>query len=377
MLMGNPLTSSRANIYVLKDKGCREMSKLGPIALFGSGETSPIAQRIHQRVMELLTPPIRAAVVETPAGFEPNAAGVAQKIIDYLEHRLQNFRPTSVSIAARKRGTELSPDNPTIAAPLLDANYLFMGPGSPSYAARQLANSYVWHAMLARHRLGAAICFSSATTVAISQHTMPIYEIYKVGEDLHWKAGLDFFGHFGIPLIIVPHWNNNDGGDELDTSHCYLGQERYSQLMAMVPNPVTILGIEENTGVVIEPEAGRCEVVGSGAVVIMRDGNEVRYNSKESFAVTELGAWRLPNEGDGIPEMVWQDALAAAQGLAERACQDPPPQTVVTLAEQRATAREEKDWDAADRIRDELAALGWQVNDTPNGPELARIDHDC
>jgi len=363
-------------MYLLKDKGCKKMSKLGPIALFGSGETSPVAQRIHQRVMELLAPPIRAAVVETPAGFEPNAGAVAQKIIDYLEHRLQNFRPTSVSIAARRRDTDFSPDDPEIAVPLLEANYLFMGPGSPSYAARQLANSYVWHAMLARHRLGAAICFSSATTVAISQHTMPIYEIYKVGEDLHWKEGLDFFGHFGIPLVIVPHWNNTDGGDELDTSHCYLGVERYSQLMAMVPNPVTVLGIEENTGLVIEPEKGRCEVVGSGAVVIVHDGVEVRYNNKECFAATALGSWRLPNEADGLPTAVWQDALTAAETLVEQKYPEPPPQEVVVLAEQRAAAREKKDWDAADRIRDELAVLGWQVNDTPNGAELTRIMHD-
>ncbi|MCB0107289.1 MAG: hypothetical protein KDE53_15320 [Caldilineaceae bacterium] len=348
------------------------MSEIGPIALFGSGETSPIAQRIHQRVMELLAAPIRGAIVETPAGFEPNAAGVAQKIIDYLEHRLQNFRPTLVSIPARKRGTAFSPDDPAIVAPLLAANYLFMGPGSPTYAARQLMDSYLWHAMLARHRLGAALCFSSASTIAISQHAMPIYEIYKVGEDLHWKAGLDFFGNFGLSLVVVPHWNNSDGGEELDTSHCYLGAERYQQLLAMAPNPVTVLGIEENTGLVIRPTTGRCEVIGSGAVVIVRDGTEVRYNSKDCFAATELGAWQLPAQQDAIPAVVWQDALAAMDSVAERDDVAPPPD-VVALADKRHAARQAKEWHAADRLRDELAALGWQVNDTPDGPELSRI----
>ncbi|MCB0010141.1 MAG: hypothetical protein KDE04_26935, partial [Anaerolineales bacterium] len=190
---------------------------------------------------------------------------------------MQNFRPTAVSIPARKRGTRFSPDDPEIVAPLLGANYLFMGPGSPTYATRQLTDSYLWQAMRARHRLGGALCFSSASTIAISQHAMPIYEIYKVGEDLHWKAGLDFFGAFGLSLVIVPHWDNNDGGDDLDTSHCYLGAERYQQLLTLLPNPVTVLGIEENTGLVIRPEEGVCEVVGSGAVIVARNGDEQRF----------------------------------------------------------------------------------------------------
>ncbi len=350
------------------------MGTLGPIALFGSGETSPAAQRIHQRVMELLIPPIQPAILETPAGFEPNAAGVAQKIIDYLAHRLQNFAPTSVAIAARKRNTPFSPDDPTIAAPLFQANYLFMGPGSPTYAARQLADSYTWHAMLARHRLGAALSFSSATTIAVSQHAMPIYEIYKVGADLHWQPGLDFFGYFGIPLVIVPHWNNSDGGAELDTSHCYLGLERYTRLLTLLPNPVTVLGIEENTGLVIQPEQGLCEVVGNGAVVVVRDGVEVRYSSKASFAATVLGDWQLPVGHAGIPASIWQAAVMATAVTAADKDAEGPSAVVVTLAEARAAARAAKDWPAADRIRDELAALGWQVNDTATGPQLRRIE---
>jgi cysteinyl-tRNA synthetase len=48
---------------------------------------------------------------------------------------------------------------------------------------------------------------------------------------------------------------------------------------------------------------------------------------------------------------------------------------LVTLAlQQRQAARARKDYAAADAIRDQLAALGVQVEDTPQGPrwELAR-----
>jgi cysteinyl-tRNA synthetase len=50
--------------------------------------------------------------------------------------------------------------------------------------------------------------------------------------------------------------------------------------------------------------------------------------------------------------------------LAER--EDAPPE-VVELAERRAQARRERDFDGADRLRDELAALGWEMRDEPGG----------
>ena len=137
-----------------------------------------------------------------------------------------------------------------------------------------------------------------------------------------------------------------------------------------------MLGLEENTGLVIQPEEGHCTVVGIGAIEIVRNGTTVRYNSKEEFAVAEVGDWQLPDEHTGIPEAIWQEALRAVQ--ANKAENDSeasgPSTTLVALANARAAARDAKDWAEADRIRDELEAHGWQVNDTPNGPQLRRLD---
>lgn len=47
------------------------------------------------------------------------------------------------------------------------------------------------------------------------------------------------------------------------------------------------------------------------------------------------------------------------------------PDEVVRLAEERAKARAAKDFAASDRLRDEIAALGWTVRDTAEGWSLA------
>jgi cysteinyl-tRNA synthetase len=41
-----------------------------------------------------------------------------------------------------------------------------------------------------------------------------------------------------------------------------------------------------------------------------------------------------------------------------------------TLMAEREAARAEKDFERADRIRDQLAALGWEVRDSAAGPSL-------
>ncbi|CAA9544447.1 MAG: Cysteinyl-tRNA synthetase [uncultured Thermoleophilia bacterium] len=48
----------------------------------------------------------------------------------------------------------------------------------------------------------------------------------------------------------------------------------------------------------------------------------------------------------------------------------PVPEEVRRLADARQAARLERDFGRADELRDELAARGWSVRDTPRGPEL-------
>ncbi|MCB9152190.1 MAG: cysteinyl-tRNA synthetase [Caldilineaceae bacterium] len=347
----------------------------GKIILLGSGEIAPSARKIYDWLFQQLSPPVNVAILETPAGFEPNSAAVAGQVGLYLEKRLQNYKPQVTIVPARKRGTSFSPDDPEIAAPVSNADVIFMGPGSPTYAVRQLQDSYVWNALRARHHLGASLIFSSAATLACSEQTLPVYEIYKVGEELHWKPGLNFFDDYGLSLILIPHWNNSDGGDTLDTSRCYMGEKRYDALCELLPPDVqrasTIVGIDENTALVIDPAAATCRVLGQGRVSITRAGHEEIYGSDATLPIEALGAFRLPSLGGVLPPRLYQDLAQQQAGQPEEPAQavDPPP-AVMDLVQQRAQARANKQWDLADDLRDAIAAAGWQLMDTPDGPNL-------
>jgi hypothetical protein len=344
----------------------------GPIALFGSGETSPSGQKIFKQLLRTLPREPRIALLETPAGFELNSALVTERVADFLNHHLQNYNPQTEIIPARKRGTPFSPDDAKIAAPLLHADLIFAGPGSPSYAVRQLQDSLTWHYLLARHRIGATLAFSSAAVIAIGAQILPVYELYKVGEDLHWKPGLDFFASHDLSLIFIPHWNNSDGGAELDTSRCYMGQARFGSLLEMLPAGQTVVGIDELTALIVHCAAQNCEVQGKGNVTLHREGEEDIVASGDHFSLSEIGGCRDPEPLDGIPTNVWQEALDAATQSDPDG--DPvPSQEILALIKQRELARSDKDWVAADEFRAQITSLGWQVKDTPEGPELSKI----
>src|SRR3990172_444945 len=335
----------------------------GPVVLLSSGETSPSGGQVFETVVRRLAIPPRVAILETPAGFELNSALVAGRVADFLRRRLQNYQPEIALVPARKRNTPFSPDDPALILPLLNADLIFMGPGSPTYAVRQLADSRAWHTLIARHWLGAALVFASAATTAAGAHVLPVYEIYKVGEDPHWRPGLDFFGAYGLSLVLVPHWNNAEGGADVDTSRCFMGQARFAALLSLLPPGVTVVGIDEHSALVIDFETTECQVTGHGGVTLITSGQEQLFVSGQSFPLTALGPFHLPEPPARIPSAVWDEVLAAEASAP--VARPSVPAEVIALVEERQAARERRDWASADQLRERIAAAGWDVRETP------------
>lgn len=341
---------------------------IGQIAFLGSGETSLAGGRIFETLARSQPEPLRIALLETPAGFELNSAQVTGRVAEFMQTRLQNYKPQIDVIPARKRGTDFSPDDAEILKPLLSANIIFMGPGSPTYAIRQLKDSLAWNILRARHRLGTTLIFASAATISVGAWALPVYEIFKVGEDVHSVPGLDLFRDFGVTLSFIPHWNNAEGGIDLDTSRCFVGLERFNQWCGKVPPENATLGLDEHTGMIIDFQAGEGQVLGVSSVTHLRECDPEIYATGATFPLTELGEIRIPEPlHAGIPDDVWEMVTAA-----NKPEDDTPPDEVQTLLEQRQTARADKNWTESDRLRDEIAALGWQVQDTSDGAKLVK-----
>jgi hypothetical protein len=341
---------------------------LGKIAFLGSGETSLAGGRIFESLVRDLQGPLRIALMETPAGFELNSAQVVGRVGEFMAARLQNYKPVIDIIAARKKNSAFDPNDPAIVKTLLYANMIFMGPGSPTYAIRQLKHTLAWDVIRARHRLGATLIFASAATISVGAHALPVYEVYKVGQDMHVVDGLDFFADFGLHVSFIPHWNNADGGADLDTSRCFVGMERFAEWCASVPVENTTVGLDEHTGIILDFKSGTCEVNGVSSISLVRECIPEMHPAGSTFDLKEIGDIQIPHPIEkNIPARVWDMVCNVPQ------LEDVPSDEIIALAEKRLRARDNKRWEESDQLRTEIAAQGWMVQDSKDGYKLLKI----
>ena len=197
---------------------------------------------------------------------------------------------TSLSTANsldRERGLEL----------LRTSDYLFAGPGSPTYALREWANTDVPNIISNKLDQGGIVVFASAAALTIGACTVPVYEIYKCGHDPYWLDGLNILGAIGVHAVVIPHYDNAEGGHH-DTRFCYLGERRLRLMEQELPADHYVLGVDEHTGVILNLEEGSAEVVGNGTLTIRIDGQSRTFPSGTTldlaFLVTPDGDTASP-----------------------------------------------------------------------------------
>jgi hypothetical protein len=121
----------------------------------------------------------------------------------------------------------------------------------------------------------------------VGKLTLPVYEIYKVGEKPHWIEGLDILGRFGLELVVIPHWNNAEGGTH-DTRFCYMGRPRFSQLEDLLPEDFGIIGLDEHTACILDLEKQTASVEGVGSVTLKFGISELIFESGSDFPFSVL-----------------------------------------------------------------------------------------
>ncbi len=343
------------------------MQSMGNLILFGSGETTPSGRAIQRRFLGNFGIKQSIAILETPAGFQPNSYKVALEIAQVFRTSLVEYVKDVFIIPARKKVIDrFSTDNQTILKPLSKSSYIFLGPGSPTYTVKQLRNSKAWKMIVERWKKGANICFSSAGALSVGLYTLPVYEIYKSGFDLYWEKGLNIFENVGLSLSIMTHFNNREGGKDLDTRYCFMGQERFNKLLMMLPRDHVLLGIDEHTAVIFDFYHKMFWIDGLGKATLKNQTKEIifkkgKYYKIESF--TQLQQLMVPRQS------IVQSKVALSHKY-NRVFLSKLPKKAYKLMIRREYERRKQNFIQADKLRVSLARLGYVLEDTESGTSV-------
>lgn len=402
---------------------------MGPprvLAIMGSGETAPSMVGTHKSLLGRAgggSDP-DARLLDTPYGFQENTDQITARACRYFAHNvgrevrpLRLRRPAELS-AARREEALLEAD---------DADWLFAGPGSPSYLLRQWRTLGIREVLADALRGGGVLVFASAAACTLGSHAVPVYEIYKAGADPYWLDGLDLMREAGLDAVVIPHFDNAEGGTH-DTRHCYLGERRLRRMEARLPAGTWILGVDEHTAAILDLDAGTLTVRGRGRVTVRARGTSRTHPGGATVPLETLAPpggsdptdapepsdapdrpHREPRPVAALLEAFEQDLragritaavdtaleLQARLGPAADAEPSAPEHRALrrmivrlgrlaragqhdhrelvaphvrALLRLREAAREQRDWSRADRIRDDLVAAGVEVRDTPEGP---------
>lgn len=259
----------------------------------GSGETSPTMTKVHRELIDRFEGGARAVVLDTPVGFQLNAGDVTARAVEYFEDSVQRH----IEICSFRDAERASPLEEERAFNLLrEGSYVFCGPGSPTYALRQWNVSLIPELLRDKLRSGGCVTFASAAACTLGAVALPVYEVYKVGEAVRWEKGLDLLSEARLPVAVIPHYNNREGGTH-DTRFCYMGEPRLKTLEEMMPGDVFVLGVDEHTACVIDLDSDEMTVTGVGCVTIRRAGHETNIDAGSS---TPLEHIRAMGGGEGL-----------------------------------------------------------------------------
>ncbi len=240
------------------------------LAIMGSGETSPTMVTAHKALAARLGGGShRAVLLDTPYAFQENAPDISARAQAYFA-RSVGLHVDVVSDADLQ--ADQGPGAAGALAAIRFADWVFAGPGSPTYALRRWRGSPVAESLRDRLTAGAGVTvIASAAAAAIGVLAVPVYEIYKVGADPYWLEGLDLLAALDLRAVVIPHYDNAEGGTH-DTRFCYLGERRLAALEREIPADASVLGVDEHTAVVFDLAAGDAEVVGRGGATVRRAG---------------------------------------------------------------------------------------------------------
>ena len=271
---------------------------LGRIVIMGSGETAPTMVKVHRALIEAAGPGARA-MLDTPFGFQANADDLTEKVQEYFAASVG----TPLEVARWRRRDEPVADRERAIALLGRSAFVFTGPGSPTFALRQWRETPIPSALVDVVHRGGTVVMGSAAAVTAGAWAVPVYEIYKVGDEPSWEPGLDLMGTLaGLQAAVIPHYDNQEGGRH-DTRYCYLGESRLGVMEGLLPTGTGIIGVDEHTAVIIDLESRTASVHGAGVLTLRVGGLSETIPSGSSISFAEISAVLTGQSTEGLQEV--------------------------------------------------------------------------
>lgn len=169
----------------------------------------------------------------------------------------------------------VSAEDPGVVRDLRQSTFIYIPGGYPRYLEQTLTGSAGWAAITEAYRNGAVVAGASAGAMVLCS----LYFDPDSGEVLQ-----------GLGLVpntcFLPH-------------HDAFGHQWAPRLAKLLPPTVTLLGVDEETGVLSGAASGKWEVSGKGEATIYHASGTERYKHGAVFSLPGLNGKSRDEGGSG------------------------------------------------------------------------------
>ncbi len=228
---------------------------VGPVALIGAGEFLPAMADIDRELLAGIAAR-RPRVVVMPTASWPDGEATFRR---WAEMGVEHFAALGAEVEAVLVRDRADADDAAFAQAVGEADLVYLSGGHPGHLLETLRGSAVWEAARRANERGGALVGCSAGAMVLG------------GRQIQWRRRLrrlPFPVRYAESLAVVPGCAILPHYDRLP--------EPVTALMALqAPRGLTVLGVDENTGLV--GRDGSWQVRGAGRVTVWRGRHRTRH----------------------------------------------------------------------------------------------------
>jgi cyanophycinase len=229
----------------------------GPLALVGSGEYLTVMTETEGLLLAGRAP----KYVQIPTAAAPEGPASLERWVALGQEQAARLGVEAVPIVARTREEANAPE---LAAQVTGAGLIYLSGGNPPFLASTLRGTLLWEAVHQAWQGGAALAGCSAGAIALTSWVPHLRNPLKDPD-----PGLGVLPE----LRVIPHFDRFVGWMP----------DLVSRYLAKAPEGVTVLGVDEDTALVLDD--GVATVHGRQQVWVLSTDGRTGYAAGETVPV--------------------------------------------------------------------------------------------
>lgn len=252
------------------------MTKIKILVLAGSGEFTVAMEETDAFLLDTVKKNLDKKNKKIKIAIIPTAAGKESDYKKWINAGIKHFSKLGAEAIGFEVINNKDANNIRVAEKIKEFQLVYFSGGDPGHLFQSLKGSVFWNNIYENYKSGAIIAGSSAGAMILGNYVISnVYQTFEDNKKPVWEKAFDF-----VPFAIIPHFDYIFKKEK----------KKYLKMIAQTPAHIkkNILGIDEDTSLILDFEKGHFEIKGKGSITLIKKGVKQIFNDRSKFPIKIL-----------------------------------------------------------------------------------------